>query len=208
MSVVAYPRPKESTDDGRFQWTVDAFYRASAGGVFNEPKQWELVNGELWKKDPVNPPHAETTGRIADMFRDSFARRFRIREEKPIHLSMYSEPVPDVAVVVARNEGYGDRHLGPDEIALIVEVADTSVHRDTVEKVLLYAQAGIADYWVSLIPTRELLVFRSPTSEGYLESACLSETDYIRPLAAPDVEFAVRDLIVPISNSTTENAAD
>jgi Uma2 family endonuclease len=195
MSVVSTRSSKQPFNSGRFQWTVDAFYRATDAGVFDEPKQWELVNGELWQKEAMNPPHAELTESVAERLRTAFLLRFKVREEKPIHLTPSSEPVSDVSVVVVRNVGYGISHPIPEDIRLLIEVADASVSRDTGEKALLYARAGIVEYWVSVIPARELVVFRNPTPDGYAPMTRLRDGEVISPLSAPDIEFSVRDLI-------------
>ena len=87
MTVLAKSYGQTGNPDSRYHWTVDAFYRAVSAGVFDEPKRLELVNGELWEKEPVNPPHASLTERIARIFRRVFEPEFVVREEKPFHLT-------------------------------------------------------------------------------------------------------------------------
>jgi hypothetical protein len=77
----------------RFHWTVESFYRASDSGVFDKPKQWELISGELWRRDEVNPPHAFTTRKIGRLMRRLFEPTYLVQEEKPIHLDQNSEPM-------------------------------------------------------------------------------------------------------------------
>lgn len=180
---------------GRFHWTVDVFYRAIDAGVFDEPKRMELVKGELWTKEIVNPPHAITTRRIARLLRGIFEPDFFVSEEKPVHLSTDGEPIPDASVARGNEAVYAARHPTNAETILVVEVADTTVARDTGEKALLYAQAGIPEYWVSLINERDLFVYRNPTESGYDEPLRLTENDTVHPLARPDVEIAVRELL-------------
>jgi Uma2 family endonuclease len=174
---------------------VNTFYRAIAGGVFDEPKRLELVNGELWEREPVNPPHAALTRRILRLFRNLFEPGFLVVSEQPLHLTNDGEPVPDVYVAIGSEEDYEDRHPTSEEARLVVEVADSSVERDTNEKSLVYARAGIQDYWVSLVGARQLLVYRNPSSEGYPEPLRLNEYDTIRPLSAPEVEIPVHELL-------------
>lgn len=200
----AQPAP---SNGGRFHWTVDTFYRAIAAGVFDEPSRLELVKGEIWDRDVMNPPHATVTARIAQRFRTLFEPRWFVREEKPLHLDFDGEPVPDVLVVDGDLNDYAQRHPGPDDVRLVVEVTDTTVERDTVEKALLYAQAGIADYWVSLLNSRELLVFRNPTPNGYNgEPQRLHDGDTVTPLFAPDVTIAVANLLPPRSRPEPDAA--
>jgi len=198
VSIAAPPGRRTQaapSNGGRFHWTVDTFYRAIAAGVFDEPSRLELIHGDLLEKETVNPPHARVTERIARLFRVRFEPGFWVLEEKPLHLASDGEPIPDVQIVNGAPEQYEDHHPTGEDVRLVVEVTDTTVERDTVEKVFLYAQAGIADYWVSLINNRELLVYRNPTPDGYGEPQRLRHGDNVTPLFAPDVTLAVADLL-------------
>lgn len=118
-----------------------------------------------------------------------------MREQKPSHVAGDSEPIPDVSVVIVNARQYSERHPTASEARLVVEVADSSVERDSGEKAALYAQAGITDYWVSLVNTHQLVVHRGPTENGYASVVRLTETDTITPLAAPDSVISVADLL-------------
>jgi Uma2 family endonuclease len=190
MSSVIEPQPYL-----RFHWTVDSFYRAINAGVFDEPNRLELIRGELWEKEPVNPPHAELTEEIARLFRSLFEPDFWVREEKPFHIADDGEPVPDIQVVDAAARRDRSRHPNAEEVRLVIEVADSTATRDTTEKALLYAQAGIPDYWVTLINERELRVFRGPTPDGYPDPTTLRESDTVSPLFASGTVLQVRDLL-------------
>lgn len=194
MTTLAVP-PAQETAPPRFHWTVDVFYRAVSAGVFDEPKRWELVSGDLWEKEPANPPHATVTARIARRLRTVFEPRMLVREEKPLHLAADGKPLPDVCVVPGTDDDYEEHHSTNRDAVLVVEVSDTTGAWDTGEKALRYAQAGIPDYWVSLVNERVLVVFRDPTPDGYPEPLRLTEAGTVRSLAAPDVEIPVRDLI-------------
>lgn len=186
----------------RFRWTVATFYRAVDANVFDNPpggwdrtKRIELIKGDLWEREHPTPQHANTTARIARRLRAALEPAFRVREEKSLNFADDTEPTCDVCVVGHDAPRYVDRHPTYKDARLVVEVSDITGARDTGEKALLYAQAGIADYWVSLVNERVLLVFRDPTPDGYPEPLRLTENDTVRPLAAPDVEIAVRDLV-------------
>ena len=85
-----------------------------------------------------------------------------VRLQDPIQLDTYSEPEPDIAVVHPQSNFYADHHPTPEEIYLIIEIADTTINRDLGIKANLYAAAGIADYWVFNVTTQQLHVFRDP----------------------------------------------
>ena len=54
-----------------------------------------------------------------------------------------SEPEPDVVIVRGDTRQYLNRHPGAQDLALVVEVADTSLQRDRTSKKRLYARVGI-----------------------------------------------------------------
>ncbi len=81
--------------------------------------------------------------------------------------STHAEPQPDIAVVKARREGYRTEHPSPDEILLIIEVADTSLQRDRDLKIPLYAQAQIPDVWLVNLPADGIEVYGEPRAWYY-----------------------------------------
>lgn len=210
MSITIAPPQQNNSQqsvsgNGYFHWTVDTFYRAIAADIFDEPKRLEVVHGELWEKEKVNPPHARVTDRFARLFRATLEPTFWVMEEKPLHIAFDTEPIPDIQVIQGNIDDFETRHPRPDEVRLLIEVADTTAARDTGPKALLYAQAGIEDYWVMLINPRELWVFRNPTEEGYAPPLRLTEADTISPLAAPHIVIAVRDLVPRIPTEPNES---
>lgn len=86
---------------------------------------------------------------------------------------------------------------------LAVEISDTTVLEDRGLKASLYAEAGIADYWVVLLQTRSLVVCRNPGvmpdgSFGYRSVSVYGEQDTVSPLAAPHAIIRVADLLPPV----------
>lgn len=180
----------------RFHWTVDLFYSAAEQGLFENPEEWELVNGELWRRETMNPPHASLVRRLAQEFRDRFdAEKYLVTKEEPIHLATDGEPQPDIAIVEGSLDMFDLRHPNQDDVRLVIEVADTTGRRDKKAKMHLYAAAGITEYWLSLINERKVLVHRKPASAKYLDVKRFDADAVISPLFAPDVKISVADLL-------------
>jgi Uma2 family endonuclease len=98
-------------------------------------------------------------------------------DQEPITLAL-SEPEPDVSVLRGDARQYLDRHPGPADIALLVEVADASWQRDRTLKKSLYAQAGIAVYWLVNLAERRVEVFSQP-SGPLAEPDCAQQRQYL-----------------------------
>ena len=77
-----------------------------------------------------------------------------------------SEPEPDVVVVLGKRRDYAKRHPGPDDIVLVVEVADTSLQRERSAKKRLYAVVGIAEYWIINLPDNQLEQYTGPQPDS------------------------------------------
>ena len=68
-----------------------------------------------------------------------------------------------MAVVRGQLRDYLQRHPGPQEVALVVEVADASLQRDQTTKKRLYAQAGIPAYWIVDLLHSHIEVYSGPS---------------------------------------------
>jgi len=73
-----------------------------------------------------------------------------------------SEPEPDVTIVRGETRQYLDLHPGPQDVALVVEVADSSLQRDRSLKKRLYAVAGIPVYWIVNLLANQIEVYTEP----------------------------------------------
>lgn len=61
------------------------------------------------------------------------------------------------------------RHPQPDEILLVIEVADTSLAYDRKVKAPLYASFGIPEYWIPNLEKQRVERYRLPKQGGYGE---------------------------------------
>ena len=103
------------------------------------------------------------------------------------------EPEPDVAIVPGGPRDHLAEH--PRVAALVVEVADSSLEYDRVDKARLYARAGFAEYWIVNLRDRCLEVHRQPSSGGYGSVATLAPDATVAPLAAPAAPITVAALL-------------
>jgi Uma2 family endonuclease len=174
-------------------WTVDQFHYLGDLGMF-EGHRAMLIDGVIVEEGPMNPPHRIALELSAEANRAAFGSGWRVCVRMPLVLGQFTDPEPDVAVIAGSARG-ATTH--PTTAALVVEVADTSLHYDTTVKLALYAAGGIADYWVLDVNARQLLVFRDPVpaSRTYGTQRTLGPTDVIDPLAAPGRTVRVADLL-------------
>ncbi|MCI0458138.1 MAG: Uma2 family endonuclease [Gemmataceae bacterium] len=141
--------------------TVDQYQRMAEAGILTPSHRVELLDGWLVKKMPQNPPHAVVIEYTREALRELLPQEWQTRDQKPIVLS---ESVPEPDLVVARGplSRYEERHPRPAEIALVVEVADSSLPEDRAYKGPLYARARLPISWIINIGERQVEVYTRP----------------------------------------------
>ncbi len=180
-------------------WTVTEYHRMGELGILLPQESVELIAGQIIKKmSPQGTPHATAIRLLMHLFDRLLGNRVLIQTQLPITLNNYSEPEPDIALVIPDILRYLKHHPTPTEIYLIIEIADTTLKTDSELKALEYAKAGIKDYLVLDLNNRKLRVFRTPTPQGYQEKIILNETDSISPLEFPDITLLVKEMLPPI----------
>lgn len=111
------------------------------------------------------------------------------------------EREPDIAVTLEPTTAYADRHPGPAALHLVVEVSDTTLDFDRNTKARLYARAGVSEYWVADVPSRQLHCYRGPTRTGYSEVKVHSEGESVSVLSFPDATGRFGDLLAPVNTA-------
>ena len=152
------PAPEEV-----FRITVDRYDRMVESGLLGEDDPIELLNGVMVWKMPKKPKHSTVSRRCERMIERLIPPGWHVRKEEPVRIPDYDEPEPDIAVVRGDDDLYEDRHPGPGDVALIIEVAESSLLRDRGEKREIYARAGIPAYWIINLVDRQLESHSSPT---------------------------------------------
>jgi len=138
------------------------YERLVADGAFGDDRV-ELLQGVLVEMTPQDPRHADAVQWLQRTLGRGLPAEFDLRVQLPLSAGPTSEPEPDLAVVPAGR--YRAAH--PDKPLLVVEVAPTSQALDLGAKALLYAGAGVPEYWVADLAAAALVVHREPSPSGY-----------------------------------------
>ena len=203
MSIVDRPFPAPAAPPAvlprQAPITLAMYDRMIAAGVFNpaEAHRLELIGGELHMMSPIGDRHADAVDWLVLWSMQAVDQtKLLLRVQNPLSIpGSESAPQPDIAWVTLRR--YADRRPLPEEVSLLVEVADTSLEFDTTAKAALYAAAGIADYWVVDLVSRAVIVFREPRSGGYESRSTHRGDQLVRPLAQPEAALSPAELFLP-----------
>ena len=143
-----------------YRFTLQQYHQMARAGILTDDDKVELLEGWIVPKMVKHPPHDTVIDMIQEALRARLSQDWRVRIQSAIS-TIQSESEPDLAVVRGPAKRYLDRHPEPEDAALVIEVAESSLDRDRW-KAQIYARAGIPVYWiVNLIDTR-LEVYTDP----------------------------------------------
>ena len=157
-SVAAIP------NDLILRLSIEQYHAIIQAGILTDDDSVELLEGWLVFKMPKNPPHRVTTRLVRTALDNILPAGWYVDSQEPITLSN-SEPEPDIVVVRGDTRQYLDRHPGAEDIALIIEVSDTTLQRDRTVKKRIYARAGISLYWIVNLVEEQVEVYSQPLVE-------------------------------------------
>lgn len=177
-------------------FTVEEFYRLAETGFFGPNHQrLELLEGEILEPMPIGPAHAAAVTRIHFTFTQRLGESAIVRSQNPIRLSGVSEPLPDITVLKPHADFYRAAHPRPDDVLLILEVADSSLEFDLGAKARAYAEAGIVEYWVVDLAGGRLRIFRLPDKGEFTEILILQRGQSVTARAIRGFEVGVEELL-------------
>ena len=188
--------------------TVEQYHAMIKQGILLEGSPIELIDGLLVRKDrrdkggnimTVGPRHASTIIRLTRILSALIdGPDAHTRSQQPVTLDGTNEPEPDLSVVSGDIDEYAHHHPGPGAIALVIEVADSSLSFDRGEKFLKYASAGIPTYWIVNLnnDTVETYTRPQPKLRTYQSDRLYQRGDKISvDVVGKTIEVAVDDFL-------------
>ncbi len=154
----------------KHRFTVDDVYLMVDHGILLSDQRIELINGEIIDMSPINLPHANSVTKLDRFFSKHLSQDdYIIRVQNPILLSDYSLPEPDLVIAYYREALLEDEHTRPNDVVLLIEVADTTYRSDRDTKAPLYAAEGVPAYWIVNLNKRQVEVHTHPKEGKYTQ---------------------------------------
>ena len=172
-------------------FTVAEYHKMAEAGILSEDDRVELLEGEVVRMAPIGLRHATCVRRLNRLFSKWVGERAIVDVQNPIRLGEHSEPQPDVALLKPRPDFYATSHPGPEDVVLVIEVAETSAAVDREVKVPLYARFGVPEVWLVDLAEDRVEVFREPSAQGYREVRVLRRGESVAPALLPDLAVPV-----------------
>ncbi|MBJ6122483.1 Uma2 family endonuclease [Sphingomonas mollis] len=174
--------PFDTSFTARF--TTAEFLRMMESGAFDDMKM-ELVQGELERMNPPHNAHAGRQARIVIRLAKVVSEEL-IRGEVGLDLGDDTVMACDAAILDRPVGDIGLLHA--DDVALVIEIAESTIVRDLGLKRLAYARAGIAAYWVIDGERSVVHVFGEPVAGDY---ALVGTIRFGEPIAVPGTDATI-----------------
>jgi Uma2 family endonuclease len=184
-----------TVDVRRRRFTVEEYYRMAEVGILGPSDRVELIEGEIVEMAPIGLRHALCVALLTGRLVKAIGDRALLWPQNPVRLFPDSEPRPDIALIGPAWQR--ESHPGPRDVALVVEVADTTYRYDRYVKVPLYARSGVAEVWVVDLTRDVVEAFRNPSATGYASEQRIERGRTVAPVAFPDVVLSVADILPP-----------
>lgn len=145
--------------------SVNDYHLMIDAGILTEDDRVELLNGEIVTMSPIGSKHAAYVGKITALLNKLLDNQAIIFPQNPLKLGEYSEPEPDISVLRLQQDYYISRLPEPEDVYLVIEVADSTLEKDREVKLPLYASAGIPEVWI--VNDQQIEVHSQPKENHY-----------------------------------------
>jgi Uma2 family endonuclease len=185
----------------RYPWvvrrplTVAEYHRMGEVGILTEGDRVELIEGQLVAMAPIGSDHAGTANTLTRMLIQMVGDRGVVAVGNPVQLDDLSEPQPDFTVLKPRDDDYRRATPRPDEVLLLIEVANSSLAYDRNVKRSLYASHGIPEFWIVNLIAGEVEVCLAPEGAQYASVSRVGREGVLEPQLLPGVTIPVASLL-------------
>jgi Uma2 family endonuclease len=214
MSTITPTQPISSSGRGPasppladvYRMDIDEFDRVAD---LLKAERVELIDGFIVERGAMDPPHVRSSEKLRRELDRLLGRGWFVREDKPVQVHRNYEPLPDFAVVQGDPDTYENRHPSPADVAMVIEISDSTLSKDRGEKRVNYARGGISVYWIVNLIDRQVEVYTSPSSDSYSSCIIFKPGQFI-PVVIDGVDvgqIAVTEILPRVTAAAGSNGA-
>ncbi len=168
----------------RYRFTVEEYHEMGRVGLLSEDARVELIDGEIVEMSPIGTRHLACVVTLTHLVMSAVASEYFVSIQNPVRLDNGSEPQPDLSLLKTRPDPAG-RLPGPEDVALVVEIYDSTLAYDKTVKLPLYANAGVPEAWIVDLAGRKVEVHSEPSPQGYRATRTFTPGERV---SSPSVE--------------------
>lgn len=177
----------------RHQFTAQQYEKMVSLGIIDPEARVELIDGEIVAMSPANEPHEGMVRWLLNRLMPQVGQLATVDVQNAIALDERSRPEPDLMLLKPRHDAYRNRRPKPQDVLLLIEVADSSLQKDRTIKLPRYGRGAIPEVWIIDLEGRCVEIYRHPIGEGYGQSLVVRQGQIVC-LALPEMVLSVDDL--------------
>jgi Uma2 family endonuclease len=140
---------------------------------------------------PIGALHAAIVKRLAALLFAQVGQTAIVSVQDPIQLSTTSEPQPDLAILKYRSDFYAQATPSAADVLLIIEVSDSTLAYDRLEKLPRYALAGIPEVWITDVEGKAIERYTDPQGNQYATKQTFKQGQSISISALPTINVSI-----------------
>lgn len=141
--------------------SVEQYQAMRHARILGADDRVELLAGWLIETQPRNPRHRAANRRLHAALESLVLADWHVASRVAI-TTADSEAEADIAIVQGEVGDFRHRHPGPEDVGLVVEIADATLELDRDLKRAVYARAGIGCYWIVNLLDGQVEVLEQP----------------------------------------------
>ena len=156
------------------------------------PRRVEYIRGEIVSMSPAGPIHDDFITYLTRWSTDSATSKQASVLVQGGFVCEENRPEPDVLWLQPRR--YGRTRPTAADVMLLIEVSDSSIRYDTGIKAEIYAEAGVAEYWIVDVQARRVHVYRDSDRSLFRSIEVIDGTGGLSPRCLPSANLDLDDL--------------
>ncbi len=191
MVAQTAPTQQSQVEIARWAISVANYHRIHEAGILGEDDRVELIDGEVRLMSPIGTLHAAIVKRYAALLFAQVGQTAIISVQDPIQLNSMSEPQPDLALLRYQEDFYAQATPSAADVLLIIEVSDTTLAYDRLEKLPRYALAGIPEVWITDVDGQAVERHTDPQDNQYATKQTFKRGQRLSVQALPTISLSI-----------------
>jgi Uma2 family endonuclease len=179
----------------RKKFRSDEIYKMIKAGILPEESGWELIHGEIVRRMSIRSRHVGTVIRMSKLFEQRFGEYVFVSAQNPVHIDEYNEPEPDIALLKPREDFYTTSLPLPTDVLLLVEISDLTIEYDRETKKIIYAAAGIEEFWLVNLKNNTIESYSQPKNGNYRLARILESGETIEATGVENLKLQIDEIL-------------
>ncbi|HEV2863026.1 MAG TPA: Uma2 family endonuclease [Pyrinomonadaceae bacterium] len=184
-----------ATPIAKYKFTVAQYMCMGEAGIFPPGERVELIEGEIVKMSPIGTRHAARVGWLTQTLIILLQRVALVWVQNPVVLDDLSEPQPDILVLKPRPDFYAESKPKPNDVLLLIEVAETTLAYDRKVKLPIYARSGVREVWIVNLAEERIETYADPAGGVYKTTASFGRGEEVQSRLVASLKLGVSEVL-------------